>query len=569
MRGKVEPGLILLILSVIVLLTLVNAAPELQFDFGTVRACMQRANKEFGPSSEDCLFLTVYSPPVSTATKKVMVYVPGGGFTEGGHRTYVPGSMVTENDVIVVITQYRLGALGWISSGDDVLPGNLGLRDQLLAISWVKSNIARFGGDPDDITLFGLSAGGISVSALALSPLAKGLFNSNGENCRRESEKLPKRPRRTTETRKALSQVIAQSGSAASKLAINPNPREYLYRFAEQAGCKPRFFFPPLARQYHQNILDCLMRKDASELIFGMNPFSDSDPDAGNIFSTGLLYAAGFSPVVDGEVLPRTVKSMLADESYLRSNGVLDRPYIIGVTNNDAGLLADIVTFIPGRPYYLLTVPSNVARRVRAAAETQFRGTPSTEMLNVIDFAYTYPRNPDGSIPLQRVMDMTLDGLFLIPSMLYTRALADKVPVYFYLFDHYPQLKDPNSQFKGTSHAMDNLYLFDRPADPDLNLSFYANVYTAESEPVPAVYRGALSSFAKTGSPTFLTSTSPNSFGTWPRYDLQSQKYLAISAKPEVRREVYAQRVSLWLDFLPKLARNSFFSFSSDRAAYA
>ncbi|RUS82976.1 hypothetical protein EGW08_009261 [Elysia chlorotica] len=155
--------------------------------------------------------------------------------------------------------------------------------------------------------------------------------------------------------------------------------------------------------------------------------------------------------------------------------------------------------------------------------------------------------------------------------MNYARALADKAPVYFYLFDHYPQLKDPNFPFKGTSHAMDNLYLFDKPEDPDKNLSFYANVFTAESERIPSVYRGVFTSFAKTGSPTFQTN--PSSPGTplasWPRYNLQTQEYLAISTTPEVRREIFAQRASLWLDFLPKLAsRTGYFSSGSNRVAY-
>lgn len=496
-------------------------------------SCTQPPNREFGPSSEDCLFLTVYAPPADVTAKKVMVYIPGGGFTGGGHRTYVPSGMVTEYDVIVVVIQYRLGALGWISSGDDMLPGNLGLRDQLLAISWVKENIARFGGDDQDITVFGQSAGGISLSILALSPLSKGLFQK----------------------------VILQSGFATTKFALAENPSSDLYRFAEQFGCKPRFYFPGLLRLYHKNIRDCLMNVEATRLVTG------SWAASGNIFSTGLLTGGGLAPVIDGDVLPREPYSLLADDRYLREQGVLDRSYILGVTNNDAGLMADIITFIPGRPYLLLTTPSNVAARVTAAAQRQFPGIPSQEMLNVIDFVYTYPRNPDGSIPLQNVMDLTLDGAFLMPSLIFARALAEKTSVYYYLFDHYPQLKNPNSLFKGTNHAMDNRYLFDRSEDPNVNLSFYANVFTAESEPVPAVYRGVLTSFAKTGAPTF--SSAAGTLASWPRFESQHKQYLAISANPEVRKEVYAQRVSLWLDFLPKLSKTSgYFSSRSSRVAY-
>ena len=78
--------------------------------------------------------------------------------------------------MIVVAIQYRLGALGFLTSGDDVLPGNLGLWDQQLALRWVKDNIGAFGGDPDTVTIFGESAGSMSVGAHVLSPQSRGLF---------------------------------------------------------------------------------------------------------------------------------------------------------------------------------------------------------------------------------------------------------------------------------------------------------------------------------------------------------------------------------------------------------
>ena len=93
----------------------------------------------------------------------------------GGAPTYRPSELVTESDVIAVVIQYRVNTLGFLSSGDGIVPGNFGLWDQHLALLWVKTNIWAFGGDPESITFFGESAGAISVGFQMISPVSKGL----------------------------------------------------------------------------------------------------------------------------------------------------------------------------------------------------------------------------------------------------------------------------------------------------------------------------------------------------------------------------------------------------------
>ncbi|XP_049947775.1 venom carboxylesterase-6-like [Schistocerca serialis cubense] len=137
--------------------------------------CPQR--KSGLPSGdEDCLYLNVYGPgtPSQSATKKaVMVWIHGGCFTEGSGESAKPNYFV-DNDVIVVSINYRLGLLGFLSTGDGVVPGNMGLKDQTEALRWVQRNIAAFGGDPDKVTIFGQSAGGASVHYHVLSSSSKG-----------------------------------------------------------------------------------------------------------------------------------------------------------------------------------------------------------------------------------------------------------------------------------------------------------------------------------------------------------------------------------------------------------
>lgn len=123
---------------------------------------------------EDCLYLNVYTPEVDEfAELPVVVFFYGGAFLFGSKDQYGPAYMLDHN-VILVTVNYRLGALGFLSTGDEVSPGNYGLKDQSLALKWVTQNINRFGGNPAKITLMGQSAGGASVHLHMLSKLSRG-----------------------------------------------------------------------------------------------------------------------------------------------------------------------------------------------------------------------------------------------------------------------------------------------------------------------------------------------------------------------------------------------------------
>ncbi|MDG2002042.1 MAG: carboxylesterase family protein, partial [Novosphingobium sp.] len=130
-------------------------------------------SEEFG---EDCLHLNIWSPDGGTpGPKPVMVWIHGGAFMNGSTNPYDASVLAREGDIIVVSINYRLGVLGFVNFGDALglpaIPSNLGLRDQIAALEWVRDNIAAFGGDPGNVTIFGESSGGMSVGALlALKP---------------------------------------------------------------------------------------------------------------------------------------------------------------------------------------------------------------------------------------------------------------------------------------------------------------------------------------------------------------------------------------------------------------
>lgn len=136
-----------------------------------------------GPS-EDCLYLNVYTPPTARPKGKlpVMVWIHGGGFAAGaGSEPRYTNSKLVEQGVVLVTLNYRLGVFGFFAGSElavlnDGHAGNYGLMDMVAALQWVKQNIAAFGGDPGNVTIFGESAGSFAVSALTAAPSARGLF---------------------------------------------------------------------------------------------------------------------------------------------------------------------------------------------------------------------------------------------------------------------------------------------------------------------------------------------------------------------------------------------------------
>ena len=133
---------------------------------------------------DDCLFLNIWTPETATPGRKlpVLVYIHGGGFTGGcAHEKHFDDPIWPTNDVVAVTINYRLGPMGFMClpelEAEAGHTGNYGLYDQMAALRWVKKNIESFGGDPDEVTIMGQSAGAMSVQHLCQSPLTDGLFN--------------------------------------------------------------------------------------------------------------------------------------------------------------------------------------------------------------------------------------------------------------------------------------------------------------------------------------------------------------------------------------------------------
>ncbi len=136
------------------------------------------------PQSEDCLLLNIYTPGLDGKRRPVMVWIHGGAFSmgSGSMQSYRDGSIASNGDVVLVTINYRLGVLGFLNlneltGGKIPSTGNEGLQDQIAALKWVRENIGSFGGDPDNVTIFGESAGAMSIGCLLNMPEARGLFH--------------------------------------------------------------------------------------------------------------------------------------------------------------------------------------------------------------------------------------------------------------------------------------------------------------------------------------------------------------------------------------------------------
>jgi para-nitrobenzyl esterase len=178
------------------------------------------------PTSEDCLSLNIWSPDADQQKRPVMVYIHGGAFVigSGSESTYDGTSFATQHDIVVVTCNYRLGLLGLLYlgdlAGDDYAQGNCALLDQIAALQWVHDNIAAFGGDPDNVTVMGESAGAMFVGNLLAMPAARGLFQRAILESGASSSSLLTRDQATSITQAVLKKLDLQASQVLSLIEV-------------------------------------------------------------------------------------------------------------------------------------------------------------------------------------------------------------------------------------------------------------------------------------------------------------------------------------------------------------
>ncbi|KAM7011214.1 fatty acyl-CoA hydrolase precursor, medium chain-like [Passerculus sandwichensis] len=353
--------------------------------------------------SEDCLYLNVYTP-VSTGEKEklpVLVWIHGGGFNSGAASSYDGSVFAAFDNVVVVTIQYRLGIAGYFSTGDEHARGNWGYLDQVAALRWIQENIMHFGGDPGSVTIFGESAGGISVSALVLSPLAKGLFHK----------------------------AISESGTAAQGF-FTDQPKEDAQKIAAVSGCE---------KSSSAAMVECLRGKTEEELLQIKQKMD----------------FVSISACVDGVFFPKSPMELLSEKSI---NGV---PYIIGVNNCEFGW--EIPTALKYPPF-VDGLDKDVARQILQSTLAILIKGLTSEVVDRVYKEYMGDAESPAQVR-DGLLDAMGDVYFVTPTVEVARSHRDAGnPVYFYEFQHRPSsVEGLVPEFVKADHGAEIAFVFGKP----------------------------------------------------------------------------------------------------------
>ncbi|XP_061836874.2 bile salt-activated lipase-like [Nerophis lumbriciformis] len=459
--------------------------------------------------SEDCLYLNIWVPHVRAVSTNlpVMVWIYGGGFLAGGsmganilnNYLYNGQEIADRGNVIVVTLGYRVGALGFLSTGDSSLPGNYGLWDQQAAIAWVHRNIRSFGGDPDNLTLFGESAGGASVNYQMITPHNKGL----------------------------IKRTISQSGVALCPWGINRNPRRFTEEVAVKVNCPT-----------DERMAACLKMTDPVLLTLAAPLNLRSSPDAPLVDNLVL------SAVLDGDFLPD-------DPSNLFHNAA-DIDYLAGVNDMDGHLFTAMD--VPSINSHLVETPIDDMKRL-LASYTKESGKAALEEAYAL-YTSAWGSKPSKEDIKRTIVDIGTDYIFLIATQaaLYLHASnATNARTYSYLFSEPNRMGGigrPYPSWVGADHADDLQYVFGKPFTTPLG-------YWPSHRRLSGYFIAYWTNFAKTGDPNKGDWSVP---ATWPKFTSAGHQYLEINAdmdKSYVRQKMRMRYVHFWTSVLPNVPKIS------------
>uniref|UniRef100_H3CMY0 Carboxylic ester hydrolase n=1 Tax=Tetraodon nigroviridis TaxID=99883 RepID=H3CMY0_TETNG len=397
------------------------------------------------PVSEDCLYLNVWTPRVNNSQASsalpVMIWIYGGGFTTGTASLdlYDGRYLSKSEDVIVVSMNYRVGVLGFLSLPNNTnVRGNAGLMDQRLAIQWVVDNIAAFGGDPSQITLFGESAGSVCVGLHVLSPGSNVLFK----------------------------RAVMESGAPTATWST-ANISESKFRSTKLGmlvGCS----------NISSDLETCLQNTDATGLLkvqYGVlsNPSTSDIP---------------FLPVVDGVFLPDEIDALISNPSIQK------KEVLLGL-NHDEGTYFLVYT-VPG---FDITSQSPITKAQFLTGVNLIFSHSYNITKETITFQYTdWADEENGTKNRDALNRMLSNYMFICPvqDFAYRYQQAGGKP-FLYYFQHRSS-RNPWPEWMGVMHGYEIEFVFGLPLNPSLG-------YTQEEVNMSKRFMKYWATFARTGNP--------------------------------------------------------------------
>ncbi|NP_001303636.1 acetylcholinesterase-like precursor [Cimex lectularius] len=440
--------------------------------------------------SEDCLYLNVIVPkprPTSNNKAPVMLYIFGGGFYCGSATldVYDPKTLASEENVIVVSIQHRVASLGFLYLGTEEAPGNMGLFDQRMAMKWVKDNIQNFGGDPNKITLFGMSSGASSIGLHLMAPESHSLFNN----------------------------AILESGTAFTPWTLmskEENKKRGL-DLAKQMKC---------TKNDNQHDMNCLRTANATQMVY--KEWEMETKPSG-------VYEFPFVPVVDSQQ-PFFKKGESSGDNKFKKTGV-----IMG-SNKEEGI------------YFLLYFLKDVLKKEEQTTVNEEQYKDAVEKIypyltednrKQIKDKYKTWQGADKSNDYKDALDKMVGDSNTTCSV---NQFADvyaglQQDVYVYLFDRISNVS-PWPKWTGGMHGEEIYYVFGEPLNTTKG-------YSEEDKKLSKEMMKYWANFARTGDPN-KDDKNQKTTVTWPKYDTTQKKYLKLAEKLEEGSKHREEQCQFW-----------------------
>lgn len=474
--------------------------------------CVQ-INKGVISGCEDCLHLNVYTPEVQAEKLyPVMAYIHGSEYLIGNNSIEFAGpGFLLDKPVVYVIFNYRLNILGFLSTGDDAASGNYGVKDQALALEWIKDNIRSFGGNPEEVTLFAHGAGSECGNLHVLSSKSQHLFK----------------------------RVILQSGTALNPgvLSSGPSYHDKGKKVAELLKC-------PTTDSH--KMVDCLRNVSANEIIkVSLDVFDDIDKAAHR------TWRATQEPKVPGAFITDTPEDLIQMNQWKRS------PLIIGVTQDEGTFFSENMLTVTNVYEQCRNDPVGVIERF-LHYYTPLDGMNVTEIAIKAKNFYIGKETPKSKEDLvEKFTNLATDFFYVFPTLQINKYLQSIEPnrSYTYVFDYHgtitPTLTFPGQLGKtGVGHGAEVYSEF--PLSGALIGPEYGSLKRSEKDyKVVDIFIDLWTTFANNSVPTSSTLKNPHMWQ--PQRNTSNHLKIGNGVDIDVTvEEKYSSRVNFWFENVPE-----------------